>query len=75
MRHLNVKIRKYELPGGETLLRDTALVINETDRIAVVGGNGAGKTTFMRILTGEIAPSSPSQTTSLALFDGSIDNA
>ena len=36
MRHLNVKIRTYELPGGEILIRDTSLVINETDRIAVV---------------------------------------
>lgn len=36
MQHLNVKIRRYELPGGELLMRDTNLVINQTDRIAVV---------------------------------------
>lgn len=36
MQHLNVKIRRYELPGGELLMHDTNLVINQTDRIAVV---------------------------------------
>ncbi len=50
MNHIIVNIDKYESRGKE-ILSDISCVINATDRIAIVGGNGVGKTTFMKILT------------------------
>jgi ATP-binding cassette subfamily F protein uup len=43
--------------GGErTIVRDFTLRIQRGDRIGVVGANGTGKTTLLRLLTGELAP-------------------
>jgi len=39
--------------GPQKVLRDVSLQINEKDRIGLVGVNGAGKSTFLRILLGE----------------------
>lgn len=62
MNHIIVDIQKYEIRGKE-ILSDISCIINASDRIAIVGGNGAGKTTFMKILTGELTE-----------FDGTINN-
>ncbi len=43
--------------GGWTLFDDISFMINEKDRIGLVGKNGAGKTTLLRIITGEQQPS------------------
>ena len=43
--------------GGErTIVRDFTLRIQRGDRIGVVGANGTGKTTLLKLLTGEIEP-------------------
>lgn len=39
--------------SGETLFSDVSFVINETDKIALMGKNGAGKSTMMKIIAGE----------------------
>lgn len=39
--------------GGKTLLRDTGFVLPSGSRTALVGPNGCGKTTLLRILTGQ----------------------
>jgi len=39
-----------------TIIRDFSLRITRGDRIGVVGANGTGKTTLLRLLTGEIEP-------------------
>ena len=38
--------------GGTTLLKDISFVINSKDRIALMGKNGAGKSTMLKIIAG-----------------------
>ena len=44
--------------GGNTLFDDITYVINKKDRIALVGKNGAGKSTMLKIIAGLQAPTS-----------------
>jgi ATP-binding cassette subfamily F protein uup len=44
--------------GGRVLIRDLSLRIDKGDRIGVVGKNGVGKTTLIKLLTGEEKPDS-----------------
>jgi ATP-binding cassette subfamily F protein 3 len=62
MHHLNINILSYE-KNGDTILWPITTVINRDERIALVGKNGIGKSTFMKILTGNILE-----------YQGSIEN-
>ena len=42
--------------GGTTLFKDISFAINDKDRIALMGKNGAGKSTMLKIIAGERAP-------------------
>jgi ATP-binding cassette subfamily F protein uup len=42
--------------GERTIIRDFTLRIQRGDRIGVVGANGTGKTTLLKLLTGEMDP-------------------
>jgi ATP-binding cassette subfamily F protein uup len=42
--------------GERKIIRDFTLRIQRGDRIGIVGANGTGKTTLIRMLTGELAP-------------------
>lgn len=42
--------------GGFTLFDDVSFVVNKKDRIALVGKNGAGKSTMLKILAGLQSP-------------------
>lgn len=42
--------------GGQTLFSDVSFAINENDKIALMGKNGAGKSTMMKIIAGEQKP-------------------
>lgn len=44
--------------GGFTLFDDISFVVNKKDRIALVGKNGAGKSTMLKIFAGLQSPSS-----------------
>ncbi|MCA0960655.1 ABC-F family ATP-binding cassette domain-containing protein [Salipiger bermudensis] len=42
--------------GDKTIVKNFSLTVQRGDRVAFVGPNGTGKTTLIRMLTGEIAP-------------------
>lgn len=52
LRHIN---KKY---GKKTILYDMSLSMNEKQIIAILGGNGSGKSTFLRIAAGVERPDS-----------------
>jgi len=47
-------------PGGESLIRDFSLVLQRGDRIGLLGANGTGKTTLLKLLLGDLQPTSGS---------------
>ena len=44
--------------GSQVLFENISYVVNKRDKIALVGKNGAGKTTMLKIITGEQQPTS-----------------
>ncbi len=46
--------------GGRTLIRDFSTTILRGDKIGLIGPNGVGKTTLLRLLLGELQPDSGS---------------
>ena len=42
--------------GGETLLKNFSLRVSRGERIGIIGNNGVGKSTLLRILLGELNP-------------------
>ncbi|MFT6167561.1 MAG: ATP-binding cassette subfamily F protein 3 [Vicingaceae bacterium] len=42
--------------SGQTLFEGVSFVVNENDKIALMGKNGAGKSTMMKIIAGEQKP-------------------
>src|SRR5690554_5130634 len=43
--------------GGFDLLKDVSFLIQDNDRIGLIGKNGAGKTTLLKLISGIIQPS------------------
>jgi ATP-binding cassette subfamily F protein uup len=46
--------------GGKTLLQNFSIRVMRGDRLGIIGNNGVGKSTLLRILLGELAPDSGS---------------
>lgn len=42
--------------GVETILNDCSFFINDNEKAAIVGNNGVGKSTIMKIIMGELSP-------------------
>jgi ATP-binding cassette subfamily F protein uup len=59
--------------GERRIIRDFSLRIQRGDRIGVVGSNGTGKTTLLKLLTGELAPDSGTITIAKTLTGVMID--
>jgi ATPase subunit of ABC transporter with duplicated ATPase domains len=56
MAHVDVSRLRYVLPNGRVLLDDASFRVGEGAKAALVGANGTGKTTLLRILAGELTP-------------------
>lgn len=54
MGHVDVNTVEYYLPDGRPLLGGVSLRVGEGAKVALVGPNGTGKTTLLRIISGEI---------------------
>lgn len=54
MGHIDVNSVEYYLPDGRPLLGGVGLRVGEGAKVALVGPNGTGKTTLLRIISGEI---------------------
>ena len=59
--------------GDRPIIRDFSLRIQRGDRIGVVGANGTGKTTLLKLLTGELAPDEGKVTRAKTLSGVMID--
>ncbi len=47
----------FAYDGGESLVTNLDLMINRGDKIGLIGPNGVGKTTFIKMLLGQLEPS------------------
>ncbi len=61
--------------GGRTLIDDLTLYLTKGERIGIIGQNGAGKTSLLRLVTGEMQPTQGKVTrgaqTKISYFDQS----
>ena len=44
----------WQLPGGDELFRDVSFRVGDGERVAIVGANGVGKSTLMKLITGDL---------------------
>jgi len=54
MAYLQIENLRYSYDGKKYILRDLNLSINKNEVIKIIGPNGSGKTTFLKILMGII---------------------
>src|SRR3954452_1280542 len=55
MGHVDVNGISFSLPDGRPLLDDVSLRVGDGATVALVGPNGTGKTTLLRIIAGDLA--------------------
>ncbi|MFF7708447.1 ATP-binding cassette domain-containing protein [Pseudomonas sp. NPDC007930] len=46
----------YAHPGGPMLVKDFSMVLQREDRIGLLGANGTGKTTLLKLMLGDLEP-------------------
>ena len=47
----------WQLPGGDELFRDVSFRVGDGDRVAIVGANGVGKSTLLKLITRDLTAS------------------
>jgi ATPase subunit of ABC transporter with duplicated ATPase domains len=69
---IETKKLTFAHPGAQPIIKDFSTRIDRGDKLAIVGRNGIGKTTLIRLLIGELTPTSGTvawgQTTTRAYF-------
>ncbi|TPW15376.1 MAG: ABC transporter [Acidimicrobiaceae bacterium] len=58
MASIQVSHVSWSRPGGAELLRDVSFTVAPGERVALVGANGVGKSTLLRLIDGELSPTS-----------------
>ncbi len=58
MKVIAVEDLSFAYPDGRVLVRDFTTTIIRGDKIGLIGPNGAGKTTLIKLLLGQLAPTS-----------------
>lgn len=53
---LSISDVTFAYPGQKPLFVDADFGIDMNSRVAIVGPNGVGKSTFLKLLTGDLAP-------------------
>ena len=48
----------FAYPGGHPIIRDFSMNLTRGDKIGLIGPNGAGKTTLVKMLLGQLTPTS-----------------
>jgi ATP-binding cassette subfamily F protein uup len=48
----------FAYPGGPTLVRAFTSILTRGDKVGIIGPNGAGKSTLIRLLLGQLVPTS-----------------
>ncbi len=56
MGYVDVQKLSYVLPDGRVLFDDVSFRVGEGAKTALVGANGTGKTTLLRMIAGDLAP-------------------
>ena len=57
MGSIQVSHVSWRRPGGDELLHDVSFHVGNGQRAALIGANGVGKSTLLRMITGELRPS------------------
>jgi ATPase subunit of ABC transporter with duplicated ATPase domains len=52
--HVDINSISYVLPDGRPLLGDVSLRVGEGAKVALIGPNGTGKTTLLRVVSGDL---------------------
>ncbi len=56
MGHVAVSHLAYAHPGGELLFSDVSFRVSPGEHVGLIGANGVGKSTLLKILAGELRP-------------------
>ena len=56
MGYVDAQGLSYVLPDGRVLFDDASFRVGDASKTALVGANGTGKTTMLRIIAGDLAP-------------------
>src|SRR5690349_17462581 len=54
--HVVVSNLAYAHPGGDLLFSDVSFRVSDGEHVGLVGANGVGKTTLLKVLAGELVP-------------------